>query len=152
MTPLDPEHNPYAPPQAPVANSNRTQRIKPHTVPWAMTALWTAYGLTFVHGAIVIGDRWTVWPPEPVVLSQFTFELFYAVLLVFVSRGEYAARLVYAVALGVRTVNVVGHIPDDWPSSPARVLVTALSFACQYLAMYWVFTEPGRRWFGRPRA
>jgi len=47
-----------------------------------MTALWTAYGLTFVHGAIVIGDRWTVWPPEPVVLSQFTFELFYAVLLV----------------------------------------------------------------------
>jgi hypothetical protein len=99
--------------------------------------------------SISVTDRWTVRPPEPVVLSQLTFELFYAVLLVFVSRGEYAARLIYAVALGVRTMNVIGHTPDDWHSSHALVLVTVISLACQYLAMYWVFTEPGRRWFGR---
>jgi hypothetical protein len=152
VTQLHPEHNPYEPPQAQVADSNRAQMIKPQAVRWAVTALWASYGLSFVHAAISIGDRWTVWPPEHVVLSQLGSELFYAVLLAFVSRGEYAARLIYAVLLGVRTVNVIRYIPDDWQSYHGLVLVTAISFSCQYMAMYWLFTEPGRRWFARSLA
>ena len=114
---------------------------------WAVTALWAAYGLTFIHAAITIGDRWTLWPPAQVVLNQVTFELFYVVLIYFVSSGRYGARLIYAVSLGGRTVNVIRYFPSDWQSSHGLVLLTMLSFSCQYMAMYWLFTEPGRRWF-----
>jgi len=147
LTQLHPDHNPYEPPQAHVADSNRTQGVKPRRVKWAVTALWAAYGLTFIHAAIVIGDRWTLWPPEQVVLNQLASELFYVVLIYFVSSGRYWGRLIYAVLLGVRTVNVIRTIPDDWQSSHGLVLVTVISFSCQYMAMYWLFTEPGRRWF-----
>lgn len=130
-----------------MADSNRAPRIKPRRVVWAVTALWAAYGLTFIHAAITIGDRWTLWPPAQVVLNQVTFELFYVVLIYFVSSGRYGARLIYAVSLGGRTVNVIRYFPSDWQSSHGLVLLTMLSFSCQYMAMYWLFTEPGRRWF-----
>jgi hypothetical protein len=115
-----------------------------------MTALWVAYGLSFVHSVIVIGERWLTWPPEFVALSQISSELFYVTLIYFVSRGWYWARLIYVVLLGVRTVNVIQYAHADWQDSHGLVLMTALSFTCQYLAMYWLFTEPGRRWFARP--
>jgi hypothetical protein len=89
------------------------------------------------------------WPPEPVVVAQFRDELLYPVLIYFVSRGRYWARLIYAVLLGVRTVRVIPLVPADWQDSKGLVLMTAISFICQYMAMYWLFTEPGRRWFKR---
>jgi hypothetical protein len=144
---LNPDHNPYSPPQAHVADASRTPRIKPRAVQWAVTALWVSYGLTFVHAATIIGDRWRSWPLEHVVLNQLIFELFYAAIIYFVSSGRHWALLVYAVFLGARTVNVILNVPDDWHSSHWLVFVTVLSFSCQYIAMYWLFAEPGRRWF-----
>jgi hypothetical protein len=144
---LSPDRNPYSPPQAHVADSNRALRIKPRRVNWAVTALWVSYGLAFIHAVISIGDRWTLWPPEYVVLTQVVSELFNAALIYFVSSGRYWARLIYAVLLGVRTVNVIRYLPSDWHDSYGLVLITTVSFACQYVAMYWLFTEPGRRWF-----
>jgi len=82
-------------------------RIKPRHVEWAVIALWVAYGLTFTHAAIIIGDRWMSWPPEYVVLNQLAFELLYVVLIY---------------------------------------------FACQYIAVYWLFSATGRRWFAHPAA
>jgi hypothetical protein len=64
-----------------------------------------------------------------------------------VSAGRNWARLIYAAPLGVRTANVIQNAPADWQDSKGLVLMTAISFMCQYVAMYWLFTEPGRRWF-----
>jgi hypothetical protein len=115
-----------------------------------MTALWVAYALTFIHAVVVIGVPSTLLTPEYSVASQLVFELVLAALIYSVSRGRYWARLIYAVWLGVRTVNVIRVIQADWQNSHALVLMTVASFACQYAAMYWLFTEPGRRWFVRP--
>jgi hypothetical protein len=54
--------------------------------------------------------------------------------------------------LGVRTVNVIRYFPDDWKDSHWLVLVTIISFSCQYIAMYWLYTGAGRRWFVRSLA
>ena len=88
-----------------------------------------------------------LWPPEYVVVNQLVFELFCAALIYFMSSGRYSARLIYAVWLGARTMNVIRNIPADWQSSHGLVLMTVASFSLQYAAMYWLFTEPGRRWF-----
>jgi hypothetical protein len=145
------EYNPYAPPRAPVGAEPSSSRLKPRTVAWSVAALWVAYGITFAHAVIVIGDRWLSWPPEFVALNQIVFEVVCAVLIYFVSRGRYWARLIYGVYLGVRTVHVIQHAPADWRDSHGLVLMTVVSFTCQYVAMYWLLTEPGRRWFSRSR-
>ena len=74
-------------------------------------------------------------------------ELLYPVLIYFVSAGRYWARLIYALLFGLRTVRVLVLAPADWQYSKGLLLMTAVSFICQYIAMYWLFTEPGRRWF-----
>ena len=79
----------------------------PQRILWAMTALWVAYGLTFIHAVVVIGIPSTLWPPEYVVANQLVFELASAALIYFVSSGRYWARLIYAVWLGARTLNVI---------------------------------------------
>lgn len=148
---LKPDHNPYAPPQARVSNTRPVPRVKPRGIRRAMTALWLAYALTFIHAVIIIGIPSTLWPPALVAANQLIFELALAALIYFVSSGRYWARLIYAVWLGARTVNVIRNISADWQSSHKLVLMTVASFACQYVAMYWLFTEPGRRWFVGPQ-
>jgi hypothetical protein len=145
------EYNPYTPPNAPLGDEYRLPRVKPRTVALAVTALWVAYGITLTHAVIIIGDRWLSWPPEFVALNQIVFEVVCATLVYFVSRGRYWARLIYGVHLGVRTVNVIRYAPADWRDSHGLFVMTVLSFTCQYVAMYWLFTEPGRRWFARSR-
>ena len=80
--------------------------------------------------------------------SAVTFEIVLATLIWFISDGRGWARLLYAVWLGVRTLNVIRSLAADWQSSQGLVLMTVASFACQYAAMYGLFTGPGRRWFG----
>lgn len=125
--------------------------MKPRTVALAVRALWVAYGITLAHALIVIGDRWLSWPLERVALDQIAFEVGCAVLIYFVSRGRYWARLIYGVHLGARTVNVIRYASSDWHDSHTLVLMTVVSFACQYMAMFWLFAEPGCRWFAGSR-
>jgi len=135
-----------------VGDTKPVPRVKPRRIQWAMTALWVAYALTFIHAVVLIGVPSTLWPPEYVVANQLAVELVSAALIYFVSSGRYWARLIYAVWLGGRTMNVIRHILADWQNSYGLVLMTVASFACQYAAMYWLFTEPGRRWFVGPQA
>jgi hypothetical protein len=148
MSQLNPDPNRHAPP----VDLNKTRRIKPRRVKWAVAALWLSYGLSFMHAAIVIGDRWILWPPKRVVLIQLASELFYAAIIHFVSSGRNWARIIYTVLLCLRTVNVVTYFPDDWKSSHGLLLVTVVSFSCQYIAMYWLYSEAGRGWFVRSLA
>ena len=139
--------NPYAPPQAEVADATMAVRIKPRQVAWGMTALWVSYGLAFLHAVIAIAWDGRLWPPQAIVFKQAGSEVFYAALLCFVASGRYWARLIYAVLLGVRTVAVIRDLPINWQTSKLLLGITIVSFLCQYIAMYWLFTEPGRRWF-----
>jgi hypothetical protein len=145
------DDNRYAPPKAPVGDNPRSSRVRPRSVTWAVTALWAAYAITLMHGISIIGHRLLSWPPEDVAISQISFEVLCAALIYGVARGWYWARLVYGVTLGVRTLNVIQHLPADWLDSHGLVLMNVVSFMCQYLAMYWLFFEPGRRWFLRSR-
>jgi hypothetical protein len=126
--------------------------IKPPQIRWAVTALWLSYGLSLLHAAIVIGNRWLSWPPETVTLVQLASELFYAAIIYLVSSGRNWARLTYTVLLAVRTANVIRYFSDDWKHSHWLVFTTVISFSCQYLAMYWVYTGAAHRWFVSLRA
>jgi hypothetical protein len=136
--------NPYAPPQAEVHD---VRGARPRQVRWAVTALWVAYGLTFLHAIFVLGERLLAWPLTPAVWGQWGFEVFYAMLISLIAGGRFAALLLYAVLLAARTFNVIWRLADDWDYSPALVGVTALSFILQYLALCWSLSAPGRRWF-----
>jgi hypothetical protein len=117
-----------------------------------MVALWVAYLLSFAYAAIFVSARLISSPPvpvAPVVTWLALSRLSYAALIYFVSSGRYWARLIYAVLLGVHTVSVIRGAPAAWQYSEVFVLMTAITLMCQYTAMYWLFTEPGRRWFMR---
>jgi hypothetical protein len=105
------------------------------------------YGLMFAHDAILLHDRWMSWPPEPKVIGETLNVLFYAALIYFVSGGRYWPRLIYAVLLGVRTLIAVRYASANWQYSEGLMLMRVISLVCEYIAMYWLFTDPGRRWF-----
>jgi hypothetical protein len=75
--------------------------------------------------------------------------LLYAALIYSVSSGRYWARLVYAVIVGVRTVTDILQAAAAWRYSEGLALMVVIALMCDYVAMYWLFTEPGRRWFKR---
>lgn len=143
------EYNPYAPPDAPLGDECRLQRVKPRTAVWAIAALWAAYGITLAHAIIARGDLWLSWPPGLNIINQAVFELVCAVLIYFVSRGQHWASVIYGLYLVVRTIHVIRTAPAEWQGSHSLFLMTVVSFTCQYVAMYWLFIEPGRRWFAR---
>jgi hypothetical protein len=103
-----------------------------------------SYGLRLASAAILIGDRWISWPPERIVIEESLSEGGIAVQIYYVSGGRNWARLVYALLLGVRTVNAIYYTSPGLP-----MLIMGISLVCEYMSMYWLFTEPGRRWFKR---
>jgi hypothetical protein len=141
------DRNPYAPPQAHVADAAPAPRGKPRTVVWATVALCVSYGLMLAHAAIFFQNRSISWPPEPTEIVRTLSFLFYVALIYFVSGGRYWARLIYAVLLAVRTVTVIWSASARWQYSEGLMVIEAISLVCGYMAMYWLFTEPGRRWF-----
>jgi hypothetical protein len=101
------------------------------------------------HAAISFQNRWISWPPEPTEIVRSLSFLFYVALIYFMSGGRYWAGLIYAVLLAVRTVIVISRASARWQYSEGLMVIEAISLVCGYMAMYWLFTEPGRRWFKR---
>jgi hypothetical protein len=145
---LDPARNPYAPPH--VADPALAPRVKPRTVVWATVALSVSAGLFFASAVrslpvasppkglptVVIINAFVV-----VISSLLPFVPLIIALIYFVSAGRNWARLIYAMLCCVHTVSLILH---------ARLSVVFVSaLMCEYMAMYWLFTEPGRRWFER---
>jgi hypothetical protein len=110
------------------------------------------FGLRFAEEATHFKDRWDMGPSAYLIwyeIWQVLAMLFYAVLIHLVSSGRIWARVIYAVLLVVRTVTVLLPALAVWDYLPAQTLLVAFEFTCDYVAMYWLFTEPGRRWFRR---
>lgn len=143
--------NRYAPPHTGILDSSTGPGapLRPTRINLAVAALCVAYGLSLVHSIIAIGSRWLLWPPQAVILTQIASDLFYVVLILGIANGRNWARLLYTVLLVIRTANIVKYFSGDWESSRWLVIVTFISFACQYSAMYLLYTGTGRKWFTR---
>lgn len=138
-------HNPYAPPEADVVAAPGAM---PRPVRRAVIALWVAYALIYLQQALDIGTDWRDWLDPSAVWPMLLSALVYGVVIYRLSHGGYLARLLYAVALGARTVDTV-RTPLAWQGPYGMLALTVVTFVLQYLAMYWCFAEPGRRWFSR---
>jgi hypothetical protein len=87
--------------------------------------------------------------PLQLVFPSAIGEALWVALIYFVSKGRNWARLILAVLLVVGTVIYILAAPAVWQRSEVLILMTASSLVCEFVAMYWLFTEPGRRWFKR---
>jgi hypothetical protein len=103
--------------------------------------------LSVVHEVVTLKYLWTAWIPGKTIPVHLAGFLFSAALIYFISRGRNWARVIYAAQLVLRAANVVWYLPQDLATSRPMVLITGVSFACQFFAMYVLFTNPGRLWF-----
>lgn len=129
LSQLSSDHNPYAAPQAHVADAPLPPRVKPRTVLLATAALWLAYGASFAASAIDFRHRLTLLSPMQIVVL-IVGELCFAALIYFVSIGRSWARLIYAVGLAVRTAGFL-LIPfyRRHPADPVTLMWTFSSCA-----------------------
>ena len=129
------------------SSSRGKRRTKPKIVVQAIALLWTSYALSVIHVTMTLAYSWSRWSPVRVLPIQLGSLLFYAALIYFVSRGLNWARWTYLALFAARLVNVLLYLPQDLHTSKSLVALTGISFLCLFVAFYWLFTEPGRRWF-----
>jgi hypothetical protein len=141
--------NPYAAPSVPVADIEPAKRDRPPRVARAVTLLWIAYALSLVHVGLALDFLTARVDLRIFIGAQSVSFLLYAWLIYSIGRGRHWARLMYLILMGVRVVNVGRMLPADLRTSHLAVVVTAISLVCQCVALYWLFTEPGRAWFQR---
>jgi hypothetical protein len=142
--------NPYAAPIAPVADMVPAEREKPTRVTHAVALLWIAYVLSVVHVGLALGYLSRLFDMRSFVPLQSASFLFYALLIYSISKGRNWARVTYLILMGVRVMTVTRMFPRDLQTSKLAVVVTVISLMCQCVALYWLYTEPGRLWFRRP--
>ena len=123
------------------------RRPMPRVVAWAVALLWSSYALSVGHEIITLRYVWTSWSPERVLPLHVAGFLVFAALIYFISRGVNWARWTYLVLFAVRLINVLLYLRQDLDASKPLVLITAISFLCLSVAIYWLFTDPGSRWF-----
>jgi hypothetical protein len=126
--------------------------MRPTSVSRAIALLWTAYALAVVHEVLTLRFLWTDWIPERVIPIHVASFAFFAGLIYLIYRGHNWARWVYTALAILRAVNVAIYLRQDLESSARLVFITAVAFACQAPALYWLFTSPGSKWFVRHSA
>jgi hypothetical protein len=114
--------------------------------------LGVSYGLSFAQAALFYKHRLILSRlPELIgfVTGQTLNLLIWGPLIYFVSSGRYLARLIYAVLVCLHAATFIPRALAGWPDTVLVNLMAVISIGCECLAMYWLFTEPGRRWFKR---
>lgn len=129
------------------SSSQGERRSKPRIVVQAIALLGISYALSVIHATMTLGYTWSRWSPVTVLPIQPGSLLFYAALIYFISRGLNWARWIYLALFAARLVNVVLYLPQDLHTSKSLVALTGISFLCLFVALYWLFTDPARRWF-----
>ena len=130
--------------------------VKPRTVAWAIVALWLSYGAAFAAAAINFRYPLTLIPANQtanglsiLLVTLIVGELCLAALTYFVASGQAWARLIYTVLLALRTAVAILNLSHWRHLDDPVTLMGAVSLVCAYVAMYWLFTDPGRSWFKR---
>lgn len=141
--------NPYAPPQAPVADAALPPMDKPEQVSRAVMLFWISLGL----GVISTAFQWEYLTSLAGVgfalyVQAFTVAI-YSWLIYKISRGRNWARITFLVLLLIGIIPFLSQLPLLFARSPAAGVIAFGQSALQIWALYLVFSEPGRRWFRR---
>jgi hypothetical protein len=145
----DPRRNPYAPPQAPLAEAPRSADPPP-AVKAAMKLFWASLFLTFIE----IAFDWEraavgVAPMLIVILTVFMCSI-QVLLYLYIARGRNWARITFLVLFVISLFVTLPSAPELARSAPLYAGVLAIDALLVLCALYLVFF-PGRGWFG-PRS
>ena len=151
----DSQHNPYAPPRAPVDESSvATAANAPAPVKLAMKLLWISFFLTFVELAL----DWDYYTGGDELRNLHDFEsifvwVFTAALIVLqvwiyfnIAIGRNWARIVFLVLTLVGSPLAVLDMPEMVRRSPVAAGVTVVDLVIVAIALY-LLVFPGRAWF-----
>jgi hypothetical protein len=146
----DPQHNPYAPPKAPVSEPPPSApAAAPPPVRTAMKLFWISFFLTFVEMALdweaTVGDVSTTFM---VIFTAIICSL-QIWLYLNIARGRNWARITWLVLFALSLLAAVVSIPE-MAGKPLYATVMAIDLLLVLYAFYLVFF-PGRDWF-RPRS
>ena len=145
--------NPYAPPRAHVADAQEVEGpgVRPIQVARAVQMLWITLGLGVINTALQWQFLTASIPVEIALLTQlFTFGLL-AWFTVKISAGRNWARITFLVMSLIGVPAILIHMPATFVRAPAAGIIGTIQFLLQCYAIYLIFSEPGRRWFRRPR-
>ena len=140
--------NPYAPPQATVADVVQpdTRGPRPAAVSWAVGLFWADLILGLV-------DPLLPWPP-PGDLAYFVAVAVYAVVtgigawvVLKISVGRNWARWVALVSAIIATLMGLQTLGQTLARSPLAVVLEGVSFLLDVAALLLLFVSSGRRWF-----
>ncbi|MEO7404206.1 MAG: hypothetical protein ABIU95_11115 [Burkholderiales bacterium] len=143
--------NPYAPPEATLKDppDKRAVAEQPRVVRLAVVLLWISLALSLP----------TLWFDGQRGGADFSLPLTIAfivvfgglgvMLIVFISRGSHWARMAYLM-LTMFTIAILGStwrqlIGDGY----GELVMNAASLAFELVALYLIFTKPGKLWFRR---
>lgn len=149
-------HNPYSPPEAPVADpAALAERPRPKQIAWASWLLWTTVLVGFV--SFYVSDTSLDGIPE----EQAPYFFAAMIALMLISAGVYLwliqrmrtgrnwARIAL-LALLIITISADFLVPGSLDDTAAYVVTHLLDVALQTLAAVMMFSHPGSTWF-RPR-
>ena len=149
---MEPSQNPYAPPQAVVADTPEIddRGSKPKEAVVAVSLIWTSLALGAVHAAIIWGFLTSTSSVGMVLAIQIFSFLLVAWLAVKISAGRNWARITYLVLFLIGTPAFVMGELQEFARAPIPGTLGLIQFGLQVGAIVLVF-GPGRRWFRRAR-
>ena len=143
--------NPYAPPQAPLSEAAwaNERGPRPPQVTWAVRLLWIELAVSGVDE--VLGwPRVNEWLRQilagGVVLGLLTFE---AWVICQIARGKNWARWVALVSAVFGVLISLRTLRETMVDSPIAVVLEPLALVLDAVALYLLFSAPGRAWFRR---
>lgn len=140
--------DPYTPPESPVADPGPERAIaeRPWQVARAVFLLWVSYAFAFplvyfeaqrTPGALETG----------VIVFWALLFAFAAALNVFIWRGANWARITYLVLFLLSLAGFWSTAEETLAGSVLEFLLNGLNIGLDSVALYWLFTSPGRLWF-----
>jgi hypothetical protein len=147
----DPQHNPYAPPKALVAEPPEGAPMDaPPAVKTAMKLFWISVFLTFIELALD-WERAAVGVSTMLVLIVTGILCAIQIWLILnIGRGRNWARITWLVLFALSLIGTLPSFPELARSAPLYTSVLVIDLLLSLYGFYLVFF-PGRDWF-RPRS
>jgi hypothetical protein len=144
------EQNPYAPPQAPVAEAEPARpAVKPSQVVLAVRLLWGMLALGLMNSAVQWPKLVEATPAEMIVAIQLVTFAIVGWLTIKISSGRNWARITYLVLFLIGLPGFFLQMPAVLAYSMLAAVLSFVQLAAQGLALVLVFRKPGSDWYRR---
>jgi FtsH-binding integral membrane protein len=143
------DRNPYTPPQSLVVDVPEEDRLeeRPSRVSTAVRLFWIELAISVFHAAWNWNSSADVVLEGVVVLVEVATLGFEAWVIYKISRGRNWARIVALVSVSLAVLLFVGTFKQSFARSPTSVALGVTETVLDAIALYLLFTGPGRRWF-----